>query len=308
MKKSTTRTDEATTVRETIQTMNEKGEIIMKKLLSLILTAAIILACAAALADGITIAVPNDPTNEGRALKLLEANGIITLKEDAGITATAADVVDNPRNITFQEVEAAMVPNVLADVDYAIINNNYALDAGLNPVSNSLLIEDANSPYSNVLCVKEGNEDDPRTKALVAALTSQKVADYINETFEGAAISVVENPTDGYDADVDYDALAGTTISVAASPTPHALILAVAKEILAEKNITLDIIEYTDYVLPNTVVEDGEVYANYFAHLPYQQNFNEENGTHIVSVAAIHVEPMGLYAGKQADLTALKGE
>ncbi len=281
----------------------------MKKFLSLILAAALALSCtAAALADGITIAVPNDPTNEGRALKLLEANGIITLKEDAGITATAADIVDNPKNITFQEVEAAMVPNVLADVDYAIINNNYALDAGLNPVNDALLIEDANSPYSNVLCVKEGNEEDPRTKALLAALTSQKVADYINETFAGAAISVVENPTDGYDADVDYAALAGTTITVAASPTPHAQILAVAKEILAEKDITLDIIEYTDYVLPNTVVEDGEVFANYFAHLPYQENFNAENGTHIVSVGAIHVEPMGLYAGKQADLTALKGE
>jgi D-methionine transport system substrate-binding protein len=286
-----------------------KERITMKKFLSLILAAALVLSCTAvALADGITIAVPNDPTNEGRALKLLEANGIITLSEDAGITATAADIVDNPKNITFEEVEAAMVPNVLADVDYAIINNNYALDAGLNPVEDSLLIEDSNSPYSNVLCVKEGNEEDPRTKALVAALTSQKVADYINETFAGAAISVVENPTDGYDADVDYDALAGTTITVAASPTPHALILAVAKEILAEKNITLEVIEYTDYVLPNTAVEDGEVYANYFAHLPYQENFNEENGTHIVSVAAIHVEPMGLYAGKQADLTALLGE
>ncbi len=281
----------------------------MKKFLSLILAAALALSCtAAALADGITIAVPNDPTNEGRALKLLEANGIITLKEDAGITATAADIVDNPKNITFQEVEAAMVPNVLADVDYAIINNNYALDAGLNPVNDALLIEDANSPYSNVLCVKEGNEEDPRTKALLAALTSQKVADYINETFAGAAISVVENPTDGYDADVDYAALAGTTITVAASPTPHAQILAVAKEILAEKDITLDIIEYTDYVQPNNVVEDGEMFANYFAHLPYQENFNAENGTHIVSVGAIHVEPMGLYAGKQADLTALKGE
>ncbi len=281
----------------------------MKKFLSLILAAALVLSCTAvALADGITIAVPNDPTNEGRALKLLEANGIITLTEDAGITATAADVVDNPKSITFQEVEAAMVPNVLADVDYAIINNNYALDAGLNPVEDALLIEDANSPYSNVLCVKEGNEEDPRTKALLAALTSQKVADYINETFAGAAISVVENPTDGYDADVDYAALAGTTITVAASPTPHAQILAVAKEILAEKDITLEIIEYTDYVLPNTVVEDGEVFANYFAHLPYQENFNAENGTHIVSVGAIHVEPMGLYAGKQADLTALKGE
>lgn len=280
----------------------------MKKFLAVILSAILVLSCAAALADGITIAVPNDPTNEGRALKLLEANGIITLKEDAGVTATAADIVDNPKGIVFQEVEAAMVPNILADVDYAIINNNYALDAGLNPVEDSLIIENADSPYSNVLCVKEGNEEDPRTKALVAALTSQQVADYINDTYAGAAVSVVAEPTDGYDETVDYAALAGTTISVAASPTPHAQILKVAQEILAAKDITLEIIEFSDYVQPNMVVESGEVYANYFAHIPYQENFNAENGTSIAVVAPIHVEPMGLYAGKQADLSALVGE
>lgn len=280
----------------------------MKKLLSVILSAILVLSCAAALADGITIAVPNDPTNEGRALKLLEANGIITLKEEAGVTATAADVVDNPKGIVFQEVEAAMVPNILADVDYAIINNNYALDAGLNPVQDSLIIENAESPYSNVLCVKAGNEEDPRTKALVAALTSQQVATYVNETYAGSVVSVVTEPTDGYDATVDYAALAGTTITVAASPTPHAQILQVAKEILAAKDITLEIIEFSDYVQPNMVVESGEVFANYFAHIPYQENFNEENGTSIAVVAPIHVEPMGLYAGKQADLTALTGE
>ena len=118
-------------------------------------------------------------------------------------------------------------------------------------------------------------------------------------------MSVVAEPTDGFDPTVDYAALAGKVISVAASPTPHAQILAVAAEILAEKNITLDIIEFADYVQPNMVVESGEVFANYFAHIPYQENFNAENGTHIVVVAPIHVEPMGLYAGKQADLTAL---
>ena len=118
-------------------------------------------------------------------------------------------------------------------------------------------------------------------------------------------MSVVAEPTDCFDPTVDYAALAGKVISVAASPTPHAQILAVAAEILAEKNITLDIIEFADYVQPNMVVESGEVFANYFAHIPYQENFNAENGTHIVVVAPIHVEPMGLYAGKQADLTAL---
>lgn len=278
----------------------------MKKFLSIVLAALLVLSSLSiALADGITIAVPNDPTNEGRALLLLQANGIIKLDPNAGVTATAANVIENPLGIEFYEVEAAMVPNVLADCDYAIINNNFALDAGLNPVQNSLLIESADSPYANVLCVKAGNETSPEALALAAALNSQKVADYINATYEGAAVSVVANPTDGYDASVDYAALAGKSISVAASPTPHAQILKVAAEILAAKNITLDIIEFSDYVQPNMVVDSGEVFANYFAHVPYQDNFNAENGTQIVVVAPIHVEPMGLYGGKQADLTAL---
>ena len=277
----------------------------MKKFLSLVLAALLVFGCTAAFADGIKIAVPNDPTNEGRALLLLQANGYIKLDPNAGVTATAANVIENPLGIEFVEVEAAMVPNVLVDVDYAIINNNFALDFGLNPVADSLLIESAESPYANVLCVNAGNENSDAAKALAAALYSQKVADYITATYAGAAVSVVAEPTDGFDPTVDYAALAGTTISIAASPTPHAQILAVAAEILAEKNIKLDIIEFSDYVQPNMVVDSGEVFANYFAHVPYQDNFNAENGTQIVVVAPIHVEPMGLYGGKQADLTAL---
>ena len=92
---------------------------------------------------------------------------------------------------------------------------------------------------------------------------------------------------------------------MAASPSPHAEILKIAKDILAEKDVTLDIKEYTDYVVPNTVVDTGEVDANYFQHTPYLDDFNQQNGTHIVSVAAIHVEPMGLYGGKQTTLDAL---
>ncbi len=277
----------------------------MKKFLSIVLAALLVLSCTAAFADGIKIAVPNDPTNEGRALLLLQANGYIKLDPNAGVTATAKDVVENPLNIEFYEVEAAMVPNVLADVDYAIINNNFALDFGLNPVADSLLIESADSPYANVLCVNSGNETSDAAKALAAALYSQKVADYITATYNGAAVSVVETPTDGFDAAVDYEKLAGTTISIAASPTPHAQILAVAAEILAEKNIKLDVIEFSDYVQPNMVVDAGDVFANYFAHIPYQDNFNAENGTNIIVVAPIHVEPMGLYGGQQADLSAL---
>ena len=119
-------------------------------------------------------------------------------------------------------------------------------------------------------------------------------------------VSTVEKPGDGFDASVDYAALNGTTVSVAASPSPHAEILAVAKEILAEKGITLDIREFNDYVVPNNVVEDGTVDANYFQHVPYLDDFNAQNKTHIVSVAPIHVEPMGLYGGKQTSLDALK--
>lgn len=252
------------------------------------------------------IAIPNDTTNEARALLLLQDQGYIKLKDGAGITATILDIVENPKNIEFSEVEAAQLPNLLPDVDYAVINSNYAISAGLNPTKDALALEGSSSAYANILAVKEGNENEPLVKALIAALSSKQVADYITEKYDGSVVSVVENPGDGYDADLDYTALAGQTISVAASPTPHAEILAVAKEILAAKDITLDIQEYSDYVIPNNVVEDGTVLANYFQHTPYLDDFNAENGTHIVSVLSVHVEPLGLYGGKQSTLDALK--
>jgi D-methionine transport system substrate-binding protein len=251
------------------------------------------------------IGVPNDTTNEARALLLLQENGIIKLKDGVGITATKNDIVENPYNVEIVEAEAAQLPNLLPDVDYAVINSNYAINAGLNPVNDSLLIEGSASAYANILTVKEGSETSPKALALKAALESKQVADFIAERYAGSVVSVVENPTDGYDASVDYDALKGETISVAASPTPHAEILEVVKEILAAKDITLDIQVYNDYVVPNTVVDDGTVDANYFQHLPYLEDFNAQNGTHIVSIAAIHVEPMGLYGGKQTTLDAL---
>ena len=283
----------------------------MKKTIRLIavlltLVLALSLAACGSKSAGITIAVPNDTTNEARALLLLQDQGIIKLKDGAGITATVMDIAENPHNITFNEVEAAQLPNVLKDVDYAVINSNYAIAAGLNPVKNALALEGSASAYANILCVKEGNEDAPLVKALAAALKSQKVADFIAEKYDGSVVSVVSEPTDGFDSSVDYAALAGQTISVAASPAPHAEILAIAKEILAEKDIILDIQEFSDYVIPNNVVEDGTVDANYFQHLPYLEDFNAENGTHIVSVAAIHVEPLGIYGGRQTSLDALK--
>lgn len=283
----------------------------MKKLVKKICAAAIICTFVLALAacgkkSAITIAVPNDTTNEARALLLLEANGIIKLKDGAGITATKDDIAENPYGIEISEVEAAQIPNVRQDVDFAIINNNYAIEAGINPVKDSLLIEGSYSAYANILCVKEGNENEPKILALKAALDSQKVADFITSKYDGAVVSTIDNPTNGFDDAVDYAALAGTEISVAASPTPHAEILKVAAEILAEKNITLKVVEFTDYVQPNNVVESGELDANYFQHQPYLDDFNAENGTHIVTVCAPHVEPMGLYGGKQTSLDVLK--
>ena len=281
----------------------------MKKILSVLLIALIAVAvlsgCASKTSESVTIGIPNDTTNEARALLLLQDKGYIKLKDGAGITATVTDIAENPHNITFREIEAAQLPNSLKDLDYAVINSNYALPANLNPVKDALLTENSTSAYSNILAVKEGQQNTDKVKALVAALESKKVADFIAQEYDGAVISVVENPGDGYDSSVDYDALKGTSVSVAASPTPHAEVLAVAKEILAEKDITLNIVEFTDYVQPNNVVESGEVDANYFQHLPYLEDFNAQNNTHVVSVAAIHVEPMSLYGGKQTTLDAL---
>lgn len=276
--------------------------------LALTLIATLVLtACGGQKSTTIQIAVPNDTTNEARALLLLEENGIIKLKEGAGITATKNDIVENPYNVEIVEAEAAQLPNILRDVDYAVINSNYAINAGLNPVADSLTIEGSSSAYSNILAVKEGNENNPEVLALIAALESKAVADFIAEKYAGAVVSTIANPTDGYDASVDYDALKDVTITVAASPTPHAEILEVARELLATKGVTLEIQTFNDYVVPNTVVEDGTVTANYFQHVPYLDDFNAQQGTHIVSVSAPHVEPMGLYGGKQTSLDVLKG-
>ena len=281
----------------------------MKKIIALILLAVLLTTTVLLSGCGeskLTIAVPNDTTNEARALLLLQREGFIKLKEGAGITATIRDIVENPLNIEFKEVAAEAIPNLLADVDYAIINSNFAISAGINPVEKSLVMEDSSSAYANLVAVKEGHQNDPIVLALMAALKSQKVADFIQKTYGGAVVSVIANPTDGYDASIDYDALNGQTLSIAASPTPHAEILKLAAEILKEKGITLEIREFDDYVLPNNVVEEGELNANFFQHQPYLDDFNAQNGTHLVSVGVVHVEPMGLYGGKQSDLSALK--
>ena len=257
--------------------------------------------------DKVKVAVPNDTTNEARALTLLEKNGFFKLKADAGLTATAKDIEENPLNVSVDEVEAAQVPNVLQDEDYAVINSNYAISAGLDPMTDALAMEDGSSAYVNVLVCKEGNENEPKIKALVAALQSQQVKDFMDENYKGAVVSVVETPTDGYDASIDYDALNGETVSCAATPAPHCEVLEICKDILAEKGITLDIQEYDDYIIPNNIVEDGQCDTNYFQHQPYLDDFNAEHGTHLVTVAGIHVEPMGIYGGKQDSLAPIEG-
>jgi D-methionine transport system substrate-binding protein len=141
--------------------------------------------------DGATIAIPNDPSNGGRALLLLQANGLLTLKAGTGITATPLDIATNPKNLKFRELEAAQLPRSLADVDAAAINGNYALEAGLNPAKDSLIIEGAQSPYVNIVVVKKGNESDSRIQALQTALRSQKVKDYINKTWNDGSVVAI---------------------------------------------------------------------------------------------------------------------
>lgn len=285
----------------------------MKRFVSLVMVVALVLSLCIGLTGcskskgGIVIGIPNDPTNEARALELLETLGYITLKDMEGddVQATVLDIAENPYNISFKEVEAAQLPSVLQDVDYAIINSNYAIAAGLSPETT----EGTDVAYPNIITVKEGNEKSDKVLALVAAINSKAVVDYINSTYAGAVVCDLENPTDdGIDATVDYDALKGETIKIAASPTPHTDILKIAKDILAKKDITLEITEFTDYVQPNNVVESGEYDANYFQHIPYLENFNAENGTHLVSALAVHHEPMGIYLGKQTSLDAIKAQ
>ena len=145
------------------------------------------------LPDGALIGVPNDATNEARALLVLQQEGLITLDENAGITATINDIVDNPKNLEFSEMEAAQLPLRLADLDMAVINGNYAIDAGLS-MADALAIEsadgDAATAYVNVLAVKEGRESDPAIQALAEALCSQEVKDFIDENYAGAVVAV----------------------------------------------------------------------------------------------------------------------
>ena len=146
------------------------------------------------LQDGATVAVPNDATNEARALLLLQSAGLIELKDPEDINATTKDITSNPKNLQFKELEAAVVPTVIADVDIAALNGNYAIQAGFDPTADTLATEKAGDlaadTYQNILVVKEGNENTDKTQELKKALKSDEVRDYINETYKGAVVPV----------------------------------------------------------------------------------------------------------------------
>lgn len=140
------------------------------------------------LEDGAQIAIPNDTVNGGRALLLLEANGLITLKEGVGLEATENDIAENPYNFKITALEAAALPSTLQDVDAAVINGNYALDADLNPLKDGLIVEGGESPYANLVAVRKGEETEDKYVKLLRALQSDKVKEYIIETYEGGVV------------------------------------------------------------------------------------------------------------------------
>lgn len=140
------------------------------------------------LEEGAQIAIPSDGVNGGRALILLETNGLITLKEDAGLEATEFDVVDNPKNIKFTSIEAAQLPRVLPDVDAAIINGNFAIEAGLNPLNDALILEGSDSPYANIITVKSDYEKKNEIDKLLNALQTEEIKSFIETNYDGGVV------------------------------------------------------------------------------------------------------------------------
>ena len=168
----------------------------MKKIFAIVLTTILALVTLVGCSGGgnsITVAVPNDATNEARALLLLQEKGYITLKEGAGITATVRDIAENPKNIQFREVEAAQVPRVVDETAFVVLNGNYALQANYTVSKDALAYEKSDSEaaktYVNVIAVKEGNEDSEKIKALVDVLKSDEIKQFIEEKYQGAVIA-----------------------------------------------------------------------------------------------------------------------
>ena len=143
------------------------------------------------LPNGAVIAIPNDPTNEGRALLLLQSAGLIKLNASAGLEAVPADITENSKKLKFQEIEAASLPRVLVDTDAAVINGNYAIPAGLTATKDGLFVEGSDSPYVNIIAVKDGHQNDPAVKALVKAVTSAKIKEFIKQRYPNGEVVAV---------------------------------------------------------------------------------------------------------------------
>lgn len=140
------------------------------------------------LADGATVSIPNDPTNGGRALLLLQKAGLLKLKDGVNEMATVQDIAENPKNLNIQEVEAAQLPRTLEDVDISIINTNFAMNADLNPMKDALFIEDKTSPYVNIIAVRDGDENREEIKTLLNVIKTDKVKKFIEEKYKGAIV------------------------------------------------------------------------------------------------------------------------
>ncbi len=223
-------------------------------------------------------------------------------QESAGTNTEPAENSVNPHHYQIVPIEAGQLPLTLPDVKAAVINGNYALEAKLNETNPALKIESFDAETSvkrtNYIAVKQGNEETDKTKALVAAITSPKVKEYIEKTYSGAVIpSFID--AEGKEVNAGEIPAAGddNVIKVGATLVPHAQILKdVVADVLAEKGWKLEVVEFNDYVLPNTTLEEGELDANYFQTLGYLNNQNEEGGLHLVAVVGVHIEPMGVYS------------
>ncbi len=229
------------------------------------------------LPDGATIIIPGDDSNVT----------VLDVVDDGGYKISAVNA----------ETIAAQLKNS-NDGTIGVINYNYALAGGFH-IADALAIEDASGDaaqtYGNIVAVKEGNENNPGVLALVSALQNGAVDAFNAAT--GAEIVAIK-PVYVYTGEP-------VTLTVGASSTPHAEVLELVKDQLAEQGITLDIVIYDDYILPNTALEDGDLDANYFQHTPYLNSFNESNGTHLVSVGKVHYEPFGIYGQGIDDLADL---
>ena len=227
---------------------------------------------------------------------------------DTGATVNAV----NPHGYEIVPIEAANLPLNLKDLGVAVINGNYALEAKLNETNPAIAIEEFDAETSvrrtNYLAVKEGSEDSRKVQALVAAIVSPDVAAYIEGTYKGAVItSFVDADGNAVTAgEIPEAAGEDVTIRVGATLAPHAEILNnIVKPTLAEHGWNLEVVEFADYVLPNTSLEEGELDANYFQTLGYLKNQNEERGLHLVAVVGVHIEPMGVYSATYKSLTEL---